>query len=718
MKRLLLTFITLSMFLSILPINTVHADPLISDNTELLGVINAIIVFNATSTDATTYINVSTDSTPDTSPDITTYTDPTDLTNGDYYGSGSIQRYMIIRGLSPSTTYNYTINLNGTSDASGTFTTLPRYTNETGIGDEFIDTELIQSYSGLSLVQTEIDEYGLSAIEQPVAQTDNEQIAIVFQDGKYHYWVASCYNTGQRVYYNYTTDYIDFSQGKDYIEPNIYAGEFGVTWDPENDNWIAISQRINTGPSYKERVYSFPPGNETNVEYVNLSQDPGYEPTFVCYDPLGANNFIFTSIFHSSGRYGTMQYCIPNGTDYSKWIMPSVTTAHRTWTTGIGIKESGALPCYYNHWFTTRNQMYIGFLNTLDADTSVATDKEVYLIYSRDGYDWHVFDNTSAIIPSTGTGWHGNYTTFGGFIEADDSGETYDLLYFLGSESHHEVSPPQNVGLGVKLFRPYGLTYVKPNVTSGYLLTTSISPWYSENFTVNGNFSATDTLNISIHYTNGTVIPGFDITDFDTITTNSTTLSPTWGERTLDDIPWVDFCINFSLSGSDGQLFSYSLDGFGDEPEPNNNPNVTAAYPTNGSTNLTLSITYLSINLTDPDGDLMNYTYMYFTESCTTTGSNTSGLTNGTYNIPITCTLTRNTTYHWWINVTDSNGGYDNETFLFTTKSNHTTSIRITATGTGISDYSYGAGGVFVLLGFIITITIILAIVVYLKQYM
>ena len=150
---------------------------------------------------------------------------------------------------------------------------------------------------------------------------------------------------------------------------------------------------------------------------------------------------------------------------------------------------------------------------------------------------------------------------------------------------------------------------------------------------------------------------------------------------------------------------------------PNNNPNVTAAYPTNGSTNLTLSITYLSINLTDPDGDLMNYTYMYFTESCTTTGSNTSGLTNGTYNIPITCTLTRNTTYHWWVNVTDSNGGYDNETFLFTTKDNHTTQIRITATGTGISDYSYGGGSVFILLGLIITITLILAIVVYLKQY-
>lgn len=639
----------------------------ITDNTELVGTVNAYIVFNVTYASCTTYINVSTDATPDSSPNIQTYTDPTDLTNGEYYGSGSIQRYMLVRGLNSSTTYNYTINLNGTSDASGTFTTLPRYTNETGWGDEFIDTYLIQSSNNINLVQSTIVEYPTNPLITPVAQTDAEQISVIFQDNKFHYWIGSCYNTGQHVYYNYTTDYSNFSQTKVEVSPDIYAGEFGVDWDPINNNWIAISQRINIGPSYAERIYSFAPGNESSVSYMNISQDPGYEPTFVWFDSLGANDFVFTSIFHDSGRYGTSQFSVPNGINYSKWVMPNLEHQHRIYTKGMGFKSEGWFTSYYNHWATIRNQMYIGFINVLDADIATATDKEVYLIHSRDGYDWHVFDNTTAIIPASGTGWHGNYSTFGGFVEASTSGESYDLLYFIGSETHHEITPIQNSGLGLNMVRPMGLTFADPTAASAYLLTKTIEPWYTENFTVNGNFTASNKLNISILYENGTVIPNFAFSDFDTITTNSTTILPTWGSNTLDDVPYENFQINFSFDGANGQLFSYSIDGFGDPP--NSPPVISNPNPANGTTGQPITFDW-NVTVQDPNSDLMNIT-IECPGGCIT--QNWNNVANNSFLASLSG-MSYNTNYTVYVNTTDSLL-WTNETFWFFTKLNTAPSL-------------------------------------------
>jgi hypothetical protein len=86
--------------------------------------------------------------------------------------------------------------------------------------------------------------------------------------------------------------------------------------------------------------------------------------------------------------------------------------------------------------------------------------------------------------------------------------------------------------------------------------------------------------------------------------------------------------------------------------------------PFNGSTNLPLNISTLSVQIQQSQGHLFNYTI----QTAPYIGSDTqTNATNGTKSCSVTG-LTYSTTYHWFVNVSDHNS-WMNHTYVFTTQS-------------------------------------------------
>jgi len=96
--------------------------------------------------------------------------------------------------------------------------------------------------------------------------------------------------------------------------------------------------------------------------------------------------------------------------------------------------------------------------------------------------------------------------------------------------------------------------------------------------------------------------------------------------------------------------------------QSNSSPTISNPQPPDGATNISLTLSQLSVEISDPNGDLMDWTI----ETSPNIG-NASGTdaTNGTIICPVSG-LSPETVYTWYVNVTDGNS-WTNESFTFTT---------------------------------------------------
>ena len=100
----------------------------------------------------------------------------------------------------------------------------------------------------------------------------------------------------------------------------------------------------------------------------------------------------------------------------------------------------------------------------------------------------------------------------------------------------------------------------------------------------------------------------------------------------------------------------------------NNSPIISSPNPSNGMSNVPISLSELTFSLVDLEGDLMNYTV----ETSPSIGSkNENNIGNGTKTIPIS-NLEYSKTYYWFVNATDPNGSgnWTKKTYSFTTVEN------------------------------------------------
>jgi len=112
--------------------------------------------------------------------------------------------------------------------------------------------------------------------------------------------------------------------------------------------------------------------------------------------------------------------------------------------------------------------------------------------------------------------------------------------------------------------------------------------------------------------------------------------------------------------------------------EGNVAPSIDDTNPVNETTGVSVNIDMFYFNLTDSNGDNMNYSYGYFIEGCALQGTSASSVTTGSHsfivNVGACCPLSYSTQYTWWLNVTDDDT-YTNETFVFTTEAEATTTF-------------------------------------------
>ena len=208
---IIICFVLLSSFI-VLNIHIASADD-ITDLVITEGVINAVFHFNVTSNTDKTYIRYNIAGTVDyTDSDV----DPDDINYCDretWLGGANTERWMIVQPLTESTTYNYTIRLNTgggyVDDVSGQFTTLSRFTNSTGWGDEFLDDYLWDDSSGVDLYQS------VGVKQGPIdAGIYNDEIGVgqrFYEDGKYHMWFYKRTSPNKWVYAN-SSDPMDYSE--------------------------------------------------------------------------------------------------------------------------------------------------------------------------------------------------------------------------------------------------------------------------------------------------------------------------------------------------------------------------------------------------------------------------------------------------------------------------------------------------------------------------
>jgi len=99
-------------------------------------------------------------------------------------------------------------------------------------------------------------------------------------------------------------------------------------------------------------------------------------------------------------------------------------------------------------------------------------------------------------------------------------------------------------------------------------------------------------------------------------------------------------------------------------PHPPMNP-----LPVDGATGISISTSQLSVDINDPEGDSFNWSI-----ECSNGDSSSSyGEFNGTKSCPLTNGLNYNTTYSWYVNITDSgSGSTHSETYTFTNEDNKT----------------------------------------------
>lgn len=136
-----------------------------------------------------------------------------------------------------------------------------------------------------------------------------------------------------------------------------------------------------------------------------------------------------------------------------------------------------------------------------------------------------------------------------------------------------------------------------------------------------------------------------------------------------------DYFISYShTSGGLGYLNYVILENFGDPPS-NDPPSTSNPSPANGSTGADIG-SYLSVNISDPDGDSTTFYFYsndtgswveYANGSC---GNCSWGINAFVYDL----FETQETLYYWSINLTDGTD-WTNETYHFTTRGNTVPSI-------------------------------------------
>lgn len=531
--------------------------------TETVGVVACILEFNATSISDTYRIYYG-ESSGITTGDNATYIDPPDCSYGD-----RIARKMIIDGLTEEITYYYRIYDTGASSwhsAEDSFTTLPRFTNDTGLKDEFFDTYLIDASSGISIAQ----QVGTKDTNNPlITHTYGSQpngigyLSVVNDSGTWRLWATNCSNAATEIdnnAYFTSTDGVSWTYQNDVGVTSIeYSEKFYSTFRKVADTYYALFKRVNSKGCIAS--CATPGGTYTLLangeDCIDSNDVDGNEAVVCCFfnDTYRCNTWWSSGQGYYVGASNIREPAHWIGFNFTDWL--SFDRAYYPNIEATMHEGDTYTDQCYEFPVQIKSGVYVGIHHYYNGSSSTGII-EPYLVVSRNGTTFSITDDNTMIVPLGGTGTWDDCMIFTNRREIITVGD-YDYLYYNAWDNVHESST-RTTKVGRIIFRKDGLTALEPSGSSDWFRTKAISQYFVGNFTINGNFSSSNKLNISVLYaSNDTVMSEFDYSDFTTITTSGTSIMPSWGSKNLSYISNEDFKLNFSFDGADGQLFSYSI---------------------------------------------------------------------------------------------------------------------------------------------------------------
>lgn len=585
-KRNSITIIVMSLLVVLSAYAYIPAvEAAISNVTTLPGAVNCIIEFDCEVADVI-YIKYGV-SYP---LEFQTYTDPTDMNSWDR-GDHS-HRWMVLRSLNESTTYRYDIYVGGANTSSGSFTTKPRFT--TSYADEFLDEYLWDASSGIDIYQS----VGVKSPPAGGADPDYDFDGIhpyINSNGTFDIWWCVLPATNQKLIADWNKTSINpaesYDQARIVYVMSPYYDEIESRWISDGcgyiSDWALTTMTSNNKKSWSsDNATNVVTGMMGNFDVFSDEQAQG-----LFNDSLGANKWGDYSLRHRANvddRH--IGWFI--GKDDLNWTAWNNACSGNDWHGSFSgtfdmttmFTDQGGMYANDSYPLMTkcRNGIYVGLWSSYAESTTDTL--ELYLASSRDGVYWNFTDSLTPLVPNGAGGtWDDAKVWFGKLVWDNDT----DYITYVGEDTPHEVLRYIR-DLGLMTFRLNGLSYVKPTGSSGWLRTISIPGEFRYNFTVNGNFTSSAKLNISVvNATTGNVYDGFGFSDFDTITTDNISITPTWGGggKNLSYIPTGAFKINFSWDGAgSGELYGYML-GAGEDQQQDSPPQfITIEGGTNGTT--------------------------------------------------------------------------------------------------------------------------------------
>ena len=118
---------------------------------------------------------------------------------------------------------------------------------------------------------------------------------------------------------------------------------------------------------------------------------------------------------------------------------------------------------------------------------------------------------------------------------------------------------------------------------------------------------------------------------------------------------WIATCYNNQNNPSSFYSISHEIDAGA--------PDISNPSPSDGASDVSISLTQLTFNLSDPQGDLMDYSVVTNPDIGTDSGNDVG---NNTYSVSVSG-LSPFTIYTWYVNASDSNGNWNNVSFTFST---------------------------------------------------
>jgi hypothetical protein len=526
------------------------------------GAINCIVNFTLSDSSDDIIIYYSKSSGVDTS-DNESYSDP-GFTNRDY----TSDRQMLLRGLEDSTTYYFKLYAEGEGwcdDVEYNFTTLPRFTTE--YKDEFFDEYLIESSNDIKLEQ----QSGVKeTVDNPIEEVKwVSWISIIEEDNLYRMYCGDMDDMSTYITYTSSDGITDWShEGNHSFSPSLTNRNWGVFVKADGVYVHVTKEAARHASTYKSDTATGTQIEQEDGSFIGADVSPANEAdiTSILEDTLGANWLYITGQnFIGSGT--NIRECgdfyILNKYDYDSNLY---------W-------DQTYLPCFedescsegrsrrtYAYQTMIKSGVYIAaqlYYDDIDGSNDNTGYLYPFLSVSRNGSgqagSWHLVNSSMRLIELGDDGAFDDGMIMCATPPLINIGD-YDYMYYRASDAQHQE--PRNEALGRKQYRKDGLTAMIPESADAYIHTTAIPSQFVANFTVNFNGTATAGLNIAVlDADDNFVYSGFSFSDFDTITTNSTSHSPSWGSRTLSNIPDGDFKLNFSWTGvGSGELYSYSID--------------------------------------------------------------------------------------------------------------------------------------------------------------